>query len=461
VRCPECEPKPPAPARYCDCCGHKIPDHLQHEQVPSVAAPADPQNSDLYDWAPSPNRTSDLRCPSCAGPSFDGNRCAACREQEVQRTESVTPALATDDAASATPANGETHHAPPEPQSSQSVEKPVAARAKTVEPEARTPDSPIRRSTAADAVYAEKMAKPAVAPKRPTVTAPVQAEAPTPQTKQQPAALVAIGVVIAALAAGGYWYRVYAKPTPPRVQQPAAVVPTEDPAATDGAGVRPAEHPENPAGVQDRTPAPPPQAPTAAPSKARPIASTPASVNQKTAANSSESPSANGRKPATPVTSARQAAATLAADRAVRPAAPVRREILLDSARTSSPAAAKPVVEVTEDAKPPVVASASLTGPIFDLSEVNESPRIETRAEPRLPADLRGRSIKEVVVVRAVVSQSGRPSRISLLRRSKAGPALDDVVLDAVNQWTFSPARKRGEPVNCWYNFAVQVGGTD
>jgi TonB family protein len=103
----------------------------------------------------------------------------------------------------------------------------------------------------------------------------------------------------------------------------------------------------------------------------------------------------------------------------------------------------------------------SLTGPIFDLSDVNESPRIETRAEPRLPADLRGRSIKEVVVVRAVVSQNGRASRISLLRRSKAGPELDDVVLDAVNQWTFSPARKKGAPVNCWYNFAVQVGGTD
>jgi TonB family protein len=72
--------------------------------------------------------------------------------------------------------------------------------------------------------------------------------------------------------------------------------------------------------------------------------------------------------------------------------------------------------------------------------------------------ELRDRSVKEIVVVRALVSQSGHPTRVSLLRRSKTGPQLDDVVLAAVNQWTFSPARKKGEPVSCWFNFAVPVG---
>jgi len=66
--------------------------------------------------------------------------------------------------------------------------------------------------------------------------------------------------------------------------------------------------------------------------------------------------------------------------------------------------------------------------------------------------------VKEVVVVRALVSQSGHPTRISLLRRSKTGPQLDDVVLAAVNQWTFSPAKKKGEAVSCWFNFAVPIG---
>jgi TonB family protein len=97
-------------------------------------------------------------------------------------------------------------------------------------------------------------------------------------------------------------------------------------------------------------------------------------------------------------------------------------------------------------------------GPFFETKDVNDSPRVATRVEPRLPAELRAREIKEIVIVRALVSQSGRPSRVSLLRRSKAGPQLDKVVVEAVNQWTFAPARKKGEPVSCWFNFGVPVG---
>jgi len=80
---------------------------------------------------------------------------------------------------------------------------------------------------------------------------------------------------------------------------------------------------------------------------------------------------------------------------------------------------------------------------------------------PELPEELRGRSIREVVVVRVLVSQDGRPSRITFLRRSRAGAELDDAVVAAVNQWTFVPARKRGEAVSCWLNLGVPVGRTD
>jgi TonB family protein len=102
-----------------------------------------------------------------------------------------------------------------------------------------------------------------------------------------------------------------------------------------------------------------------------------------------------------------------------------------------------------------------VVGPFFETKDVTESPRIATRAKPKLQGELKGRSINEVIVVRALVSQTGHPSRISLLRRSKTGPQLDDVVLEAVNQWTFAPARKKGEAVACWFNFAVQIGGAE
>ena len=96
-------------------------------------------------------------------------------------------------------------------------------------------------------------------------------------------------------------------------------------------------------------------------------------------------------------------------------------------------------------------------GPFFAPTDVTESPRVATRVEPQLPEGFRNRPIDEVVVVRLLVSQTGHPSRVSLLRRSKAGLPLDDAVIAAVNQWTFSPARKKGEAVSCWFNLGVPL----
>ena len=100
-------------------------------------------------------------------------------------------------------------------------------------------------------------------------------------------------------------------------------------------------------------------------------------------------------------------------------------------------------------------------GRFFESADVNELPRVATRVEPQLPDELRVRPLNEIVIVRALVSQGGHPSRIILLRRSKKGPRLDDAVIAAVNQWTFSPAKKRGEAVSCWFNFGVPVGRAD
>jgi TonB family protein len=101
--------------------------------------------------------------------------------------------------------------------------------------------------------------------------------------------------------------------------------------------------------------------------------------------------------------------------------------------------------------------SAAPQGPFYEPTQVNETPRVVTRVEPAVPDDLRSRARNEIVVIRMLVSQSGRPSRVSLLRRSKTGPRLDDAVIAAVNQWTFSPAKKRGEAVSCWFNMGVPV----
>jgi TonB family protein len=111
--------------------------------------------------------------------------------------------------------------------------------------------------------------------------------------------------------------------------------------------------------------------------------------------------------------------------------------------------------EASPAAAPPPPAAPQ--GRFFEPTEVNETPRVVTRVEPDVPEDLRSRARNDVVIIRMLVSQSGRPSRVSVLRRSKTGPRLDEAVIAAVNQWTFSPAKKRGEPVNCWFNMGVPV----
>lgn len=98
-------------------------------------------------------------------------------------------------------------------------------------------------------------------------------------------------------------------------------------------------------------------------------------------------------------------------------------------------------------------------GRLFEPNEVDQAPRVEARVEPQLPSDLTGRGGTDAVVVRILVSHTGRPFRINLLRRSKFGSQVDDRVIAAVRQWTFQPAFKRGEPVSCWLHVGVLLKG--
>ena len=120
-----------------------------------------------------------------------------------------------------------------------------------------------------------------------------------------------------------------------------------------------------------------------------------------------------------------------------------------------------PAVAAAAPEAPPVAASpapaAAPQGPFFEPTDVNEPPRVASRVDPDVPDDLRGRAGQEIVIVRMLVSQSGRPSRVTLLRRSKTGPRVDDAVIAAVNQWTFSPAKRRGAAVSSWFNIGVPL----
>jgi TonB family protein len=150
--------------------------------------------------------------------------------------------------------------------------------------------------------------------------------------------------------------------------------------------------------------------------------------------------------------------------RAARKTEPARRPVALQSAPVpvvqglaalpaSAIAESQPVADL-----PRTVTPTPPAGRLFEPGEVDDAPRVATRVAPQVPDDMLKRFGKDVVVVRVLVSQTGHPFRVSLLRRSLGGRPVDDAVIAAVSSWTFSPARKRGEAVSCWVNLGVPVG---
>jgi TonB family protein len=139
----------------------------------------------------------------------------------------------------------------------------------------------------------------------------------------------------------------------------------------------------------------------------------------------------------------------------VQPARPV----LAARPATEAPAAvAVPALPTPVAAVAPQTQPEPPLGRLFETSDVDERPQVASRVEPQLPADLGARPLNDVVVVRVLVSQTGHPFRVSLLRRSRSGAPLDEAVVAAVEQWTFVPARKRGAAVSCWFNIGVPLG---
>jgi TonB family protein len=121
----------------------------------------------------------------------------------------------------------------------------------------------------------------------------------------------------------------------------------------------------------------------------------------------------------------------------------------LHAALTSRPVTASVPADVT-------ASGLGATGAgVFDTSEVDVRPEVTRRVEPSYPEVARERGLEDIVVVRVLVSSTGRPFDARMLRRSKVDPAFDQAAMAAVKQWTFSPARKRDRTVACWLNVGV------
>lgn len=343
---------------------------------------------------------ADTRCGSCGGPSAGRDLCASCEQAFGPVLGSTTPAPlpVVADRPPATKLKSDAVQA-------QAVKKEEAAKPASAMPEAPKPEK----------VRPPRPPMPVASTSRPTTSG---------SSHRRTGWILAAGgavVIVAAMATpqGIRWFenQQLAQAVHDEQPEPKAVV-VEKPASPETA-------------VKGRESAP-----------ARPR-------------NTSSEP----LKPATPARppAVVRASANVAPQRESKPAIQVASSARSAATESSAPAPPPPVRPVAAEARPSA-APAEPAGKFFEPREVDESPAIATRVDPKLPADGLAGLRNDIVIVRLLVSQSGHPFRVSLLRKSKAGRSVDDAVVAAVTHWTFSPARKRGEAVSCWLNVAVPLG---
>lgn len=279
----------------------------------------------------------------------------------------------------------------------------------------------VKRETAkaaADLIAKAHLARAAANP-TPVVRRPIVASAPPQKRNRTPMMVATAAVIVFAIGAAEGARRLgYQWPLRPATPEGQTVEPM--PAVESGSAVERREtEPENPAAAK--------------------------AVTQQRAPSRAPRQAASRPKPKIPNAAAQQA-------EAVPVVAPVR--------APATPAPAATVSPVVATAKPQRMLEPP-SGRFFERTDVDEAPRVVTRVEPRLPTDVAARASNAIVIVRVLVSQTGHPFHVSVLRGSMLGRATDDAVVAAVTQWTFSPAKKRGAPVNCWYNIGVPLSQAD
>jgi len=89
---------------------------------------------------------------------------------------------------------------------------------------------------------------------------------------------------------------------------------------------------------------------------------------------------------------------------------------------------------------------------VAGVGGADQAPVLVHRVDP----DFRGRpGVRGVVILETVIARSGDVCGVRVLRG--LDPALDAAAIAAVRQWKFTPAKKRGEPVQAVFNLTVSV----
>ncbi|HWF09523.1 MAG TPA: energy transducer TonB [Bryobacteraceae bacterium] len=83
--------------------------------------------------------------------------------------------------------------------------------------------------------------------------------------------------------------------------------------------------------------------------------------------------------------------------------------------------------------------------PVYDIGPGITPPRVTHQVTPQTKPDSRGFRLSGAVVVGLIVSSKGEPKDVHVV--TSLDKDVDQTAVEAVEQWTFAPARKGEQPV--------------
>jgi TonB family protein len=115
---------------------------------------------------------------------------------------------------------------------------------------------------------------------------------------------------------------------------------------------------------------------------------------------------------------------------------------------------AETIVAVAPTSSPPLAPTPSPTAPavregdLVPIDEVDAPPRLQNVVKPAYPLFALKSKIGGIVILRVLVSETGKPLEVEVTRGARAG--LTEAAVSAVRKWSFQPARKAGVAVRTW-----------
>jgi len=95
------------------------------------------------------------------------------------------------------------------------------------------------------------------------------------------------------------------------------------------------------------------------------------------------------------------------------------------------------------------VGGSGFTKAEFEMSEVDNPPKVVYKTVPVYPYTAKRRHITGKVVLRFLVDKSGVVSRIKVVESEPSG-VFDKAATDAISRWKFKPGIFEGKPVSTW-----------